>query len=405
VRFDTSDSTFTEVATRWLRSLDDATLADTAAVFETSPGYYPTTLLPLRQQELQRRGLSSVTRLRLSAAVVSSLPVCHPADYEWRFSELTARRLLEIATSSLPAGELVAHVGTPTTFAVGAERFGDWNHVLLERSGAVIASLASHNCGRHKIIRIDLQMERPPLLRAAAAVVDPPWYPRNTAWFLAAACWVCRPSASILLCQPTVATRPGVREERETLLRTFPGLGLAYLETQSAALRYVTPHFETMSLRTALGGIEIPTDWRKGDLLLLRKASESAGQELSSDSDDPWLEVQFGPVRIKLRAAGHGDLTSLVPGDVLDTVSRRDPIRESIGMWTSGNRVYGLVQPATIGHLIELCNTDLMAGRFELVSAMKHASKLAIPATVARKLLDILTLELHEHQLVRVAVT
>ena len=33
-------------------------------------------------------------------------------------------------------------------------------------------------------------------------------------------------------------------------------------------------------------------------------------------------------------------LKSLVPGDILPTVSRRDPRRQQVDVWTSGNRVF-----------------------------------------------------------------
>lgn len=401
MRFDTSDQHFTESAHRWLRSLDDTTLSDVAAIFDASPGYYPTTLLSLRQIELQSRGLQTITQNQWTTRVASSLPVCHPADYEWRFSEPTAKRLIHDATAAIEVGETVAHVGTPTTFTIGARNHGSYRHALLERSRAVTAALADRNGEVNKIIRIDLGTELPPRLEAAAAIVDPPWYPGDTVLFLAATSHACRQDACILLCQPTTATRPGVSEERAALLAELPRLGLAYVETRPTALRYVTPHFEAMSLRLALQDAQVPVDWRKGDLIALKKVAQVDHGELLVSSSDNWSEAQFGPVRIKIRRSGESDLRSLVPGDVLDTVSRRDPVRQHIGFWTSGNRVYTLAHPASVGRFIELCDADFMHGSFTLARADEHAVELSIPECIYRKLFDILLTELEEHIFMR----
>lgn len=229
------------------------------------------------------------------------------------------------------------------------------------------------------------------------AIVDPPWYPSDTIAFLAATSRVCKLGACILLCQPTHATRPGVSEERAALLAELPRLGLAYVDTRPTVLRYMTPHFEEMSLRTTLQDIDAPLDWRKGDLLVLTKMSEAREQELPTLVEDDWSEVHFGPVRIKLRRRGDIDLANLVAGDVLDTVSRRDPVRDRIGFWTSGNRVYTLARPKLIGRLIELCNTDYMNGAFTFSSCTDHARALGLVEHVYRRLFDTLLIELTEH--------
>lgn len=398
MRFDISDQRFIESAGQWIRSLDDTTLSDLDAILQVSPGYYPTTLLSLWLAELQSRDMQGTTSYRSAARPASDLPVCHPADYEWRFSESTAGRLVETATGAVAKGDTIVHMGTPTTFAVGVQYFRDYRHVLMERSEAIITALASRgDVSAGHIMPIDLGAERPPRLEAGAAIVDPPWYFRDTTLFLAATSRVARLNACILLCQPTHATRPGVSEERDALLAELPRWGLACSDVQPTVLRYLTPHFEAMSLRLTMQGAEVPTDWRKGDLLLLKKMAQCADEEPQTSEGEGWSEAHFGPVRIKLRQAGQVDLGHLVPGDVLDTVSRRDPVRQQIGFWTSGNRVYSLANPETIGRFVELCNTDFMAGGFTLNSAAARAEQLSLPKQVCRKLFDILLIELEEH--------
>lgn len=397
MRLDIDDQRFAASAIRWLGSLDDATLADTVAVFEASPGYYPTTLLALRQRELARRGLASTTQRQLEVQARSTLPVCHPADYDWRFSETTAEWLLELATNTLQTRGLVVHMGTPTTFALGVERFRHHEHVLMERSGATIRSLAGCDDQTNRLVRIDLATDRTPTLEADVAIVDPPWYPDDTAMFLAGTTQAVRLGAVILLCQPTVATRPGVQDERIALLAALPRLGLKHRDTHRATVRYITPHFESMSLRTAIDAGGVPWDWRKGDLLVLEKVAPAESERQVRTGGEVWSEAQFGPVRVKLRGVGASDLEPLVPGDVLNTVSRRDPVRRCIGFWTSGNRVFGLARPIIIGQLIDLCHSDLMHGSFNWHRAAIHSEVLAVPESVTRKLVEILSVELKEH--------
>jgi hypothetical protein len=144
-------------------------------------------------------------------------------------------------------------------------------------------------------------------------------------------------ASDFLAAQPTPATRPGVAAERAALLAALPTLGLACEAVWSAEVRYHTPHFEAMSLRTTLAEVSVPGTWRAGDLLQLRKVATVVHRAPAAGGDRSWREARFGPVRIKLRASnGEHDLAPLLPGDVLATVSRRDPIRSgSVTVWPS----------------------------------------------------------------------
>lgn len=393
MRFDT-DKGFRQEAIAWLQSLTDETMTDLQAVFRLSPGYYPTTLVELWRVEVSRRGLLDVELSQLTSNRGVRLPVCHPGDYEWRFTAEAALTLLDQATSGLPSGALVAHLGTPTTFVLGRERYGALRHVLLDRNRSVIEALraAGH------VYRIDLSTDDPPRLGADAAILDPPWYPADTHAFLMATNHVCAVGARIVLCQPTLATRPGVAEERAALLDELPRLGFIYHQAV-ARVRYQMPHFEASSLKMAAPDLFVPEDWRVGDLLTLEKISHATLLLKRVMPAESWQEAIFGPVRIKLRRTEAPNLGSLVSGDILDTVSRRDPIRKRIGLWTSGNRVFLLEDPESIGGMIELCHTDVMQSRFTLKRTLGHARTVGVNRRIARQLLDLLLIELQEHTL------
>jgi hypothetical protein len=383
-----------------LARLDDATVADVRAVFAASPGYYPTTLHQLWKIELRRRGLTATcppTRSTGDGRPV--MPVAHPADYDWRFTVETARTLAARAVAGLPNGAVVAHLGTPSTFLAGQESQPLYRHVLMERNQATIDALRTGNrAAGADVIRVDFAAEQPPRLEAAAVILDPPWYPADTLAFLAGGSLACRLGARLWLCQPTPATRPGVAAERAALLAALPALGLACEAVWHAVVRYHTPHFEAMSLRTTLAEVTVPGTGRAGDLLQLRKIATVAHRAPAAGGDRSWRDARFGPVRIKLRASpDEYDLAPLLPGDVLATVSRRDPIRDRIGVWTSGNRVLGLANPGPVADLINRCHHDLQQARFTLARTLDHAGILGIPTHTATRLFDLLLVELQEH--------
>lgn len=332
MRLDLDDAGFRAKVVGWLQNLSDEVVTDLNLVFDHSPGVYPTTLLELWRGEIGRRGLTSspTSQRPLSDdSPYEQLPVGHPADSDWRFTPESAFELVRLALEAVSAGEPVAHLGTPSTFLRCALSDAQHQHVLLDRNTAVLDALVSYGIGSpHLMLGIDLQAVGRLHLSAGAAIVDPPWYLDDTLLFLGVAAEVCRPDATILLCQPCSGTRPGVDQERALLLDRVSALGLDLHALRSGAVRYVTPHFEAASLRVAACEAVIPACWRRGDVLLFKRSTSPAAIFRSSVQNPKWREVRFGPVRVKLAERPTGsDVGSLVLGDVLTTVSRRDPVR------------------------------------------------------------------------------
>ncbi|KJF18163.1 hypothetical protein AXFE_09080 [Acidithrix ferrooxidans] len=391
--FDLEDKAFREEAEVWLTSLDDSTIVDLEAVFEISPGYYPTTLLTLWELETQRRHLPSLS----SAGPTTRhkpLPVSHPFDADWRFTIDSSAELVSRAVDGLSNLSTVVHIGTHSTYRLGVSTFPQHHHVLLDRNSYLTETI---NGKDHRILAIDLSKDEVPYLQAESAILDPPWYLDDTLWFLDAASRVCSMGASVLLCQPSLATRPGVMSERAQLLELLPALGLLQVDEIIRSIGYRTPHFEAMSLRASSVSVLVPDTWRHGDLLVLSKVGPTS-LTLSPPKREEWSEVQFGPVRIKIRSSGvPTDLMSLVPGNVLKTVSRRDPVRQQIGFWTSGNRIFGVAHPKPLETLIEMCNDDLKHMQFTLSNIINHGRRIGFSSSVSRRLFDVLLLKLQEH--------
>ncbi len=80
------------------------------------------------------------------------------------------------------------------------------------------------------------------------------------------------------------------------------------------------------------------------------------------EPEPTWTERSLGLTRFKLRETTLDRLRvtrpdrSLVPGDVLPSVSRRDPRRKDATVWTSGNRIFGCDGTATLTAIIDGIN-------------------------------------------------
>lgn len=401
MQLDLDDAALRTTIELWLRDLDDDIVVDINKVFECSPGVYPTTLIELWRQELRNRHLVPTSQTTAARALASKggLPVGHPVDADWRFTPESSSELIRMATSGLSLGTSVAHVGAPSTFLRCVLTEDQRRHILLDRNTAVIDALAAKGVTPpHMMFGVDLEAIARLHVGVHAAIVDPPWYASDTRLFLAVAASMCRPNATVVLCQPASATRPGVTQERSVALKQLGALGLEFHRLYSGAVRYATPHFEAVSLRAAVDGVAIPLGWRRGDVLLLKRTESGLPAVSLQPSNDSWREVTFGPVRIKLAIRSTGvELGSLVPGDVLTTVSRRDPVRPHIGMWTSGNRIFTVANPDAIAKLIRMCEADLMAGQFDVDNVAANAGQLRLDSGVAGRLYAILSTELAEH--------
>src|SRR5262249_37925621 len=123
------------------------------------------------------------------------------------------------------------------------------------------------------------------------------------------------------------------------------GNGLECLETKTQAVTYETPPFERSAFR-ACGITNVPTDWRRGDLLLFRRIAAPAGSLApSTNLPDEWADIEIKGSRLKVRAPlvlqfDDPRLRSVIEGDVLPSVSRRDPRRRHADIWTPRNRIF-----------------------------------------------------------------
>ena len=281
----------------------------------------------------------------------SLLPVPHPLDYEWRFTSDTARALLDRATNLTPNGGDILLFGTP---GVAAE-------ALTLPTARRLAFLAEDNAVTRRVICLNDATGAPLTIRfcsaglpqdsADAVLLDPPWYMDFIRPMLAAAATACRSGGVVLLSIPPAATRPSAEADRAATLTFALRLGLELIGDEPLSLSYDTPFFETNALAAA--SLHPPAGWRRGDLLNFRKTRSASRPAPATSRRREWVEVPVGRMRLFIKgvAADTGGSLGLIPivsGDVLASVSRRDPRRRMATVWTSGNRIFRTDNPRLV---------------------------------------------------------
>lgn len=330
--------------------------ADFARLLERLPGVYPSEALRAVGRLVARRHVDEAIAARIvresRAPILTSrarhgaivLPVAHPLDYAWRFDDATAEALADVCLERAREGVLVALLGTPTIFRVVAERGGVANVVLFDQDEAVVRRLRRAAPAAGRAEQCDLLADPIPALGASLVICDPPWYDEHLRGFLWAAARLCRPGGTVLLSVPPHGTRPGIEGEWTEICLWAARTGLALERVDERALNYETPTFEHNALH-AEGILGVPRVWRRATSARFRRTSASLGPRPPRPPEEAWDEFDIRGTRIRVRAFGaraflDPALRPVGPDEVLSSVSRRDPLRREVDVWTSGNRGY-----------------------------------------------------------------
>lgn len=288
------------------------------------------------------------------STVARPLVVPHPLDFDWRFTPPTVSLMWETIAELAGAENGVALLGTPSL--ASAKRPATVGAVtLFERNTNHYRSIAdgtTFTC---------CDVLRDPIEAGTNGVVvaDPPWYEAETIGFLWTAATLSSSGAIVLLSLPPVETRPGIDGERERIMAAAAEFGLELVRLTGGALGYRTPFFEANAMHAA--GTPMPQDWRVGDLAVFRRTDVVCGPRPILEAEPVWAERSLGLTRFKLREATTTEfaspvLISIVPHDVLPSVSRRDPRRTNATVWTSGNRIFGCEGTGTLATVIDGMN-------------------------------------------------
>lgn len=284
-------------------------------------------------------------------------PPIHPLDYDWRFS---AQTVAHMHTALGDVASSVVFICCPSMCVDASEwgrvalidRNAQWSRWMNPRVEFTIADLA----------------EAPEEWRDCfdAALLDPPWYEPEFYRGLFTAAKVVRLGGTILVSWPGPLTRPGLRDEWNRFVVLATEFGLDIESTEQGCLTYATPFFEGLSMRAA--GLPVLAEWRRADLVRCVRARRTlleSDMRPSEPTSSAWIAQRLGQLPIRL-AQSAGDvvdprLVSLIGGDILPSVSRRDPLRAAARVWTSGNRVFHCERPDVLAVVVEnLVNDPLL---------------------------------------------
>lgn len=338
------------------------------SLLRSLPGVYPTIVIG----SLERQGLAS--RVRYPEEVRTSplgpeapgdivrwerleLPTPHPLDSSWWFDPPTVRSLMLLTDNLTTPTAHVILLGTPTLFAAARAAPESRSFTLVD-SDPLVIQLARKSGRRYTALSADITNDPIALDPGELVISDPPWYDREIRGFLWAARHSCEIGGRVVSSFPPLGTRPGIEDEWEGCLEWTKQLGLELCEIQHGFLSYLSPVFEQNALRAAsvpaIGGT-----WRRGDLAVFRCVEECHCERPPVVTVPSWSERSIGRVRIRLRMNGGStgwadpSLTSISEGGILPSVSRRDPLRQQIDVWTSGNRVFACAGTRLICTILE----------------------------------------------------
>ncbi len=133
------------------------------------------------------------------------------------------------------------------------------------------------------------------------------------------------------------------------------------------------PFFEFNAFRAA-GIKDVLPFWRKGDLAFFRKVRKNEQERPILELTRPeWAETEIDSVRVRTKIENATDeekleITHLVKGDILPTVSTRDKRRTTANIWTSGNRIYSVNNPVKFhAYLGDIKNDSQQSGEANYV--------------------------------------
>jgi len=269
----------------------------------------------------------------------------HPVDYDWRFTQNSVEDLLSMLMKKGNTQSALALFGTTSLF-VPLTKLG-LKPELYNKSNFLIEEIKNNGYDRGLYVH---DLFKPIQERNSAfeiVVADPPWYPDYYRAFILRSTEVLKIDGYLFLCLFPWLTRPEATIEREEINQYALSAGFDIQEVLPSFLRYATPRFEKMALKTE--GIDLNHDWRTGDLFILRKVRQPADgiDILAPRIESEWDEfLVFGKrVKLKKRVEPENSAVSFQHVDeskVLRNVSRRSPLRSRIDLWTSDNEAYSV---------------------------------------------------------------
>ncbi len=282
--------------------------------------------------------------------IMDNIHLPHCLDYEWWFTHTSREDLAYkiINHNLLPVPKRIVFLGSPLLGAFISLLVPETEVYILDKSKSTLDIISkSLDLQRLHLIQYDAENPLPKELIGIAQMVffDPPWYVDYYELFLRRSMQLSYGNYStVAIVLFPVLTRPNSLQERKQVIEIAMSYGLSLVNIEPQAAHYLTPRFEQESLNKK--GIKVK-NWRKGDLVLFLSDGSRLPENIAVKVEQfQWKEAIVGKVKIKVKIKDENPNVYIAPeiliahgcDAILSSVSRRDPFRNEVDLWTSTQR-------------------------------------------------------------------
>ena len=306
--------------------------------------------------------------------IMDRIHLPHCLDYEWWFTHEGRERIVKLLlrNNPLPAPESVVFLGSPLFGAFASSLLPESQIHILDKSWATLEAIEGGiDHKRVRLVHYNAEDPLPQELFGIADMVffDPPWYVDYYDLFLRRSMQLAFDRyATVAFVLFPLLTRPASIQERKQVLEIAMSYDLSLFSMDTQVAHYYTPQFELEALVSR--GIDAK-NWRRGDLALFVSDGTRLPENITLHVEEgQWQELIIGKIKVKLRVKDENseeyvspELLDFVDGKVaIPTVSRRDPIRSEIDLWTSTQRGFKIKGWRAIWKIVEGIRDNLSFG-------------------------------------------
>jgi len=299
------------------------------------------------------------------SAIMGRIHLPHCLDYEWWFTHSGRERVAELLLHSNPllAPSVVVFLGSPLFGAFTSALLPESQIYILDKNEATLEAIRRDvDAGRVHLVRYDAENPLPQEFIGIADMVffDPPWYVDYYDLFLRRSMQLAFGRyATVAFVLFPFLTRPTSLQERKRVFEIAMSYGLSLVLMETQVAHYYTPQFEQEFLTSK--GIDAK-NWRRGDLAMFISDGTRLPENIALRVEEGrWQELIVGKIKVKVRVKDEDsnvyispELLNFADGNVaLPTVSRRDPIRNEIDLWTSTQRGFKIKGWRVIWKIVE----------------------------------------------------